>query len=222
MEEPEQEVVCGRRRGRRHRWPVPSPRAPRWPTKPPSRHRRKIGKHTWEVAPDPITDIAETYDFDVVVVGGGMAGMGAAEAAARFGASVAVVERSEKGRSCGMDMCAIGSKVLLEAGSGDIDPLEAARLMYSASQQTANYNLIHTWATQTAGVIDYITDLCAANGVKVETTAGGGTAKAGWDAMPDKYVVLQDAVRYNSDNAGLIRSDGNEPHQILHADPVRR
>ncbi len=174
----------------------------------------EIGKHTWEVAPDPITDIAQTYDFDVVVVGGGMAGMGAAEAAARFGASVAVVERSEKGRFCGMDMCAIGSKVLLEAGS-DIDPLEAARLMYSASQQTANYNLIHTWATQTAGVIDYITDLCAANGVKVETTAGGGTAKAGWDAMPDKYVVLQDAVRYNSDKWGLIRSDGNEPHQNL-------
>ena len=31
----------------------------------------EIGKHTWEVAPDPITDIAQTYDFDVVVVGGG-------------------------------------------------------------------------------------------------------------------------------------------------------
>ena len=172
------------------------------------------GKHTWEIKPAPITDIAETYDFDVVVVGGGMAGMGAAEAAARFGASVAVVERSEKGRFCGMDMCAIGSKVLLEAGS-DIDPLEAARLMYSASQQTANYNLIRTWATQTGAVIDYITELCANNGVKVETTAGGGTAKAGWDSMPDKYVVLQDAVRYNSDQWGLIRSDGNEPHQNL-------
>ena len=40
-------------------------------------------KHTWEEAPEPIADIAETQDFDVVVVGAGLAGINAAEAAAR-------------------------------------------------------------------------------------------------------------------------------------------
>ena len=170
--------------------------------------------HTWEVAPDPITDIAETYEYDVVVVGGGMAGMGAAEAAARNGASVCVVERSECGRFCGLDMCAIGSKVLKENGL-EIDPEKAARLMYQASQQTANYNLIRTWATQTAGVLDYITELCAANGVTVEPSTGG-TSKAGWDQMPERYIVFQDAVRYSSDEWGVFdRPDGKEPHQNL-------
>ena len=170
--------------------------------------------HTWEVAPDPITDIAETYEYDVVVVGGGMAGMGAAEAAARNGASVVVVERSECGRFCGLDMCAIGSKVLKDNGL-EIDPDKAARLMYQASQQTANYNLIRTWATQTAGVIDYITELCAANGVTVEPSTGG-TSKAGWDKMPERYIVFQDAVRYSSDEWGVFdRPDGKEPHQNL-------
>ena len=170
--------------------------------------------HTWEVAPDPITDIAETYEYDVVVVGGGMAGMGAAEAAARNGASVCVVERSECGRFCGLDMCAIGSKVLKENGL-EIDPEKAARLMYQASQQTANYNLIRTWATQTAGVLDYITELCAANGVTVEPSTGG-TSKAGWDKMPERYIVFQDAVRYSSDEWGVFdRPDGKEPHQNL-------
>lgn len=170
--------------------------------------------HTWEVAPDPITDIAETYEYDVVVVGGGMAGMGVAEAAARNGASVVVVERSECGRFCGLDMCAIGSKVLKDNGI-EIDPDKAARLMYQASQQTANYNLIRTWATQTAGVIDYITELCAANGVTVEPSTGG-TSKAGWDKMPERYIVFQDAVRYSSDEWGVFdRPDGKEPHQNL-------
>lgn len=170
--------------------------------------------HTWEVAPDPITDIADTYEYDVVVVGGGMAGMGAAEAAARNGASVCVVERSECGRFCGLDMCAIGSKVLKENGL-EIDPEKAARLMYQASQQTANYNLIRTWATQTAGVLDYITELCAANGVTVEPSTGG-TSKAGWDKMPERYIVFQDAVRYSSDEWGVFdRPDGKEPHQNL-------
>ena len=172
------------------------------------------GLHTWEVAPDPITDVAETYEYDVVVVGGGMAGMGAAEAAARNGASVVVVERSECGRFCGLDMCAIGSKVLKDNGL-EIDPDKAARLMYQASQQTANYNLIRTWATQTAGVIDYITELCAANGVTVEPSTGG-TSKAGWDKMPERYIVFQDAVRYSSDEWGVFdRPDGKEPHQNL-------
>lgn len=172
------------------------------------------GKHSWEVAPEPITDIAQTYDFDVVVVGGGMAGMGAAEAAARFGASVAVVERSECGRFCGLDMCAIGSKVLAEQGL-EIDPILATRLMYAASQQTANYNLIRTWATQTGPVMDYITELCAANGVTVEPSTGG-TSKAGWDQMPERYIVLQDAVRYSHNEWGVFgRTDGKEPHQNL-------
>lgn len=170
--------------------------------------------HTWEVAPEPITDIAETYEYDVVVVGGGMAGMGAAEAAARFGASVAVVERSECGRFCGLDMCAIGSKVLTASGV-EIAPEKAARLMYAASQQTANYNLILTWAEQTGAVLDYITDLCAANGVTVEPSIGG-TSKAGWDQMPERYIVFQDAVRFSHETWGVFgREDGKEPHQNL-------
>ncbi len=172
--------------------------------------------HSWEVAPDPIdaADISQTLEYDVVVVGGGMAGMGAAQAAARFGASVAVVERSECGRFCGLDMCAIGSKVLKDNGL-EIDPDKAARLMYQASQQTANYNLIRTWATQTAGVLDYITELCAANGVTVEPSTGG-TSKAGWDQMPERYIVFQDAVRFSNEEWGVFdRPDGKEPHQNL-------
>ena len=51
-------------------------------------------QHPWEVAPEPIADIAETQDFDVVVVGAGLAGINATEAAARNGAKTVVIERN--------------------------------------------------------------------------------------------------------------------------------
>ena len=44
----------------------------------------------------------------------------------------------------------------------------------------------------------------------------GGTSKAGWDKMPERYIVFQDAVRYSSDEWGVFdRPDGKEPHQNL-------
>ena len=173
----------------------------------------KTGVHTWDVAPDPIDDVEQTYEYDVVVVGGGMAGMGAAEAAARNGASVCVVERSECGRFCGLGMAAMGTKLMEEAGLHvDIDT--AVRLMYSATQQTANYNLIRTWAEQTGPVLDYVFDLCRANGVTPEPSFGG-TSKAGWTDMPEKYVCLEDSVQFSNDEWGVFRTDGKEPHQNL-------
>lgn len=52
-----------------------------------------IAFHTWEVASVPITDIAEERDYDVVIIGAGMSGLATAEAAARNGAKVAVIEK---------------------------------------------------------------------------------------------------------------------------------
>ena len=143
-----------------------------------------------------------------------MAGTGAAQAAARNGASVAVIERNEAGRFCGLDMAAMGSKVLKDEGI-EINIDDVARLMHAATQQTANYNLIRTWAEQAGPVIDYITDLCAQYNVTVEPSVGG-TSKAGWTDMPEKYVVYQDAVRFSHNEYGVFdRPDGKEPHQNL-------
>ena len=49
-------------------------------------------KHAWEVIPDSITDIASVEDFDIVVVGAGIAGVIAAQSAAEAGAKVVLVE----------------------------------------------------------------------------------------------------------------------------------
>ena len=84
-------------------------------------------KHTWEVAPEPIADIAETQDFDVVVVGAGLAGINAAEAAARNGAKTVVIERNTTFSVRGVDVGHIGSKYHKSNGF-DLDPVSYTHL----------------------------------------------------------------------------------------------
>ena len=65
------------------------------------------GKATyeWEIAPEPITDIASTVDTDILVIGAGLAGCACAAAAAEKGGKVTVVEKSSSwnGRGGGLD-----------------------------------------------------------------------------------------------------------------------
>lgn len=163
-------------------------------------------KHTWEVAPEPIKDVAETKDYDIVIVGAGIAGNSAAEAAACNGAKVAVIERTDGIQMHGIDVAAIGSKFKIDNGV-DIDIDEACRLLYLWSQQTTNYNLIRTWAEKTGPVIDYIEGMMAEQGFKM-VSALSKTAKYGWETLPERWRVYPDAVSFVSDaEPGAVRSD---------------
>ena len=71
----------------------------------------------------------------------------------------------------------MGSKVLLDDGI-EIDLEKAARIMHSTSQQTSNYHLIKTWLDQCGPKIDYITELCAENGVSVIRSVAGSSKAA--------------------------------------------
>jgi succinate dehydrogenase/fumarate reductase flavoprotein subunit len=166
--------------------------------------------HTWEVAPDPITDIAETYDYDVVVVGGGLAGNAAAEAAARSGATVALLERTESVQFRGVDVAAPGSTWKKEVAGIDVDMDTACKLEYLWSQQTINYKLLRTWAEQNGPVFDYIEEMVGEQGISL-TNALSGTAKYGWDELDERWRVYPDAVSFiKGDETGTSRPDGKE------------
>ena len=168
-----------------------------------------IGKHTWEVAPEPITDISETKDYDIVIVGGGLAGNSTAEAAARNGASVAVLERTDSIQFRGVDVAAIGSNWKLENGV-DIDIDTACKLLYLWSNQTVNYNLLRTWAEQTGPVFNYIEEMVGKQGITM-VSALSGTAKYGWETLPERWRIYPDAVSFvKGDEDGTVRPDGKE------------
>jgi len=165
------------------------------------------GKYTWEVAPDPITDIGETKDFDIVIVGCGLAGLSAAEAAARSGATVAILERSDQFQVRGVDVGHIGSKYHLSTGF-DVDPSVPSRMLHQWAHQTTNYNLINTWASRSGKVFDYIEEMVDKDGVWM-VPALSATAKSTWATLPEKWRVYPDAVSFvKGDEVGMARPDG--------------
>lgn len=157
----------------------------------------EAGLHTWEIKPEPITDIAETRDYDIVIVGAGLSGLATAEAAARNGAKVAVLERTDGIQLRGIDVSAIGSNWLKKHGV-NLPARTAARVQYQWGNQTANYNLLYTWASQTGHVWDYIEELCEQSGLHM-VNALSATAKYGWDTLPEKWHVNPDAVSFIKD-----------------------
>lgn len=171
------------------------------------------GKHTWEIVPEPIT-ATETQDYDIVIIGSGMAGLSAAEAASREGAKVAVLERTETYQVRGVDVGHIGSQFHLKNGF-DLSPNMAAKLLHLWSHQTTNYNLLYTWASRSGKVFDYIEELVAKDGVYM-VPALSGTAKYGWDTLPERWRIYPDAVSFvRGDEIGSSRPDGKSVNQTL-------
>ncbi|MBR2834446.1 MAG: FAD-dependent oxidoreductase [Coriobacteriales bacterium] len=166
-----------------------------------------IGKHTWEVKPDPITDIAETKDFDIVIVGAGISGNAAAEAAARSGASVAVIEQAGQVTVHGVDDGSIGSQFQAENGIS-IDPEEATKLLYRWSQQTANRNLIYQWATKSGKVFDHLSEIAAEHGFTT-VRALSPTAKWDWQELDELWREYPDAVSWTDleSDMGMMTAD---------------
>ena len=78
-----------------------APSAPRW---------------SFEIPPEPITDIAATYEADVIVVGAGVSGLVTATTACEEGLNVILVAASSKPVSRGGSNNAVWSKAMERAG----------------------------------------------------------------------------------------------------------
>ena len=149
----------------------------------------------------------------MVVVGAGLAGINATEAAARNGAKTVVIERNTTFSVRGVDVGHIGSKHHKSNGF-DLDPRVAARFLHQASHQTTNYDLIYVWASRSGEVFDYIEDLGSKNGVSM-VPALSGTAKYGnWSTLSDRWRVYPDAVSFVRGGEKYDARDDGQPVNV--------
>ena len=147
--------------------------------------------HIWQQAPQPITKFDGEQTADVVVVGAGIAGCAAAQAAAEAKASVIVIEKNDSAIARGVDCGAVDSILQQRAGI-DIDKLDAARLIYAWSQQQANYSLIRTFVDRSGEVMSHYVKMAEAAGYTVRLNTET-TARADWADLDDRFRMYRTA-----------------------------
>lgn len=170
--------------------------------------------HTWDIAPEPITDIAATEDYDVVVVGAGIAGVNAFEAACEAGAKTILVEQADQITGHGAYNGCIGCTLQKEEGI-EVDPDEAIKLMMRFAQQTVNRELLEVWAYRSGEVMDHIIEIVKPKGLEA-AIAVGQTAKGDWDVNPEPWREFRTSLFFNaSDALGDADEEGNYPEFFL-------
>ncbi len=148
-----------------------------------------FGTHSWDTAPDPIADseIVETVDADIIIVGSGISGINAASAAAAAGAKVIVLEQNGTWTPHGAGNGAIGTKTQKAAGI-EIDGGEVLTQLSQWGHECIDQNLVRVWIDRSGEVLDEVIALCAAAGVEVSLGAG---IRAGLDKLEPYYRQYQ-------------------------------
>lgn len=158
--------------------------------------------YSWLGRPEKITRFSGVLDCDIAVVGAGIAGCTAAQAAAETGARVICTEKFAAPTMHGTDIGALGSVLQKELGI-DIDRALAARLMYQWSQSQANFRLIKTFTDRSGEVMDYYIDMARKNGLSV-TINDVMTARTDWDRLEDRFKQFRTAHNFRpADGSGI-------------------
>lgn len=150
--------------------------------------------HPWLQPAPAVPEVVAEETYDVVVIGAGIAGCTAAQAAAEAGASVYVAEKFEGITAHGTDIGAVGSK--LQAAEGvDIDKALAARLIYQWGQSEANYYLIRNFVERSGEVMDHYIDMATEVGYEVILNSEM-TARSDWDTLDDRFKQFRTAHKF--------------------------
>lgn len=117
--------------------------------------------------PDPITDIAETKDYDVVVVGAGAAGVPAAISAFQNGASVAVLQKDSTATSQGNTCTSILYDESDAAGVEDIISMITEDCCHRSKREQ-----VELWAYNSGEALQWLWNIGEECGAEMsETTA---------------------------------------------------
>lgn len=122
----------------------------------------RTGMPSFLVAPDPVTDVKETKDYDVVVIGAGASGVPAALSAFEAGAKVALLQKESQAISQGNS----GSGIDLETS----DPADIANLvsrLIADSQHRPDRELVELWAQNSGEAVKWVIEKSLEGGAPV-------------------------------------------------------
>ena len=125
----------------------------------------RAGTPSFLSAPDPITDIKETKDYDVVIVGAGAAGVPAAISAKEAGATVALIQKEATAISQGNT----ATGILLD-GSDPAGVSAVVSTLLKEHQFRGNRAQVELWAKNSGEAITWIFDLAQKVGAQVSDT----------------------------------------------------
>ena len=129
-------------------------------------------KHTWEVKPEPITDIAETIDTEVLIIGGGYSGTCCALNAAANGTKVVLVEKDNVVNGHGVGGTgAVGSRVLDNLGITIDKPIEMERWVSTCGNRCRE-SLVGKFFRESERCMNWLLDLAEADGAMCMVTVG--------------------------------------------------
>lgn len=120
--------------------------------------------------PDPITNISETVDVDVVVIGAGNGGCVAAVSAGELGAKVAWVEQSSSTITWAGEIAALNSKVAKEKFGISYSEEEKNKIVNDICRYASYENdqrLVKLWADNSGRTMDWFVDMMAAKNTKM-------------------------------------------------------
>lgn len=129
----------------------------------------------WQNAPAPVADseLAATYDFDVVVVGHGYAGLNACRYLASQGISVALIESQAEASysAMGNEAGTPNASILKERGVPDIDPIEYYNNWMLNSGYQANPKLMMKFCQNSGEAMDEYLSVLSEDDLSNMTTA---------------------------------------------------
>lgn len=129
-------------------------------------------KPGWRTAPDPITDITEVIDAEIVVIGAGNAGMCAGVTAAEAGAATVVLETHGNPQSSRSWIGAMNSKIQVAQGHV-LDRNVICNDICRYSMYVGNQDLVYNFLDNSAEMMDWWTDLMQSLGLEVMLESAG-------------------------------------------------
>jgi succinate dehydrogenase/fumarate reductase flavoprotein subunit len=133
-------------------------------------------KHTWEIKPEPITDIAETVDTEVLIIGGGYSGTCCALSAAENGTKVILVEKDHVLNGNGVGGTgAVGSRELDKLGVVVDKSIEMQRWVATCGGRCRE-SLVAKWFRESERCMNWLLDVAESDGAQCMVTVGSRSA----------------------------------------------